>query len=206
MISRTVDYKDKKMLTLEEAIAYVGQNEARERFARFNQSISPGYFHRPNGIHGLGHTKRVLFLAELLAALENLAEPDRDIISIASVYHDIGRTHDGVDQEHGYASFDKVERMSLIRMENHEDYATVRYITETHCINDHHAFTLVEKYALEDRERGRRLLRFFKDADGLDRVRINDLNPEMLRLEASKGLVRVAKELFNLGIPFRDED
>jgi len=37
---------------------------------------------------------------------------------------------------------------------------------------------------------------FFKDADGLDRVRINDLNPAMLRLATSKGLVTLAGELY----------
>jgi response regulator RpfG family c-di-GMP phosphodiesterase len=50
-----------------------------------------------HGIHGINHTKRVLFLVELLAALENLAEPERDILSVAAVYHDIGRVSDGAD-------------------------------------------------------------------------------------------------------------
>jgi hypothetical protein len=37
---------------------------------------------------------------------------------------------------------------------------------------------------------------FIKDADGLDRVRINDLNPAMLRLDVSGGFVVVAEELY----------
>jgi len=35
-----------------------------------------------------------------------------------------------------------------------------------------------------------------KDADGLDRVRINDLNPAMLRLPVSRQLVPVAEKLY----------
>jgi hypothetical protein len=50
-----------------------------------------------HGIHGINHNKRVLFLVELLAALENLTETERDILSIAACYHEIGRTHDGKD-------------------------------------------------------------------------------------------------------------
>lgn len=57
----------------------------------------PDYFHRTQGIHGIHHTRRVLFLVELLAAHENLDEPERDILFIAAVYHDIGRIHDGKD-------------------------------------------------------------------------------------------------------------
>ena len=91
-------------------------------FKRFSQDIRPNYFHRPQCIHGINHSKRVLFLVELLAALENLAEPERDILSIAAIYHDIGRTNDGVDAIHGYASFSKAEQMGLIHMESAEDY------------------------------------------------------------------------------------
>jgi HD superfamily phosphodiesterase len=183
-------------MPLNEAIVYMKQTKAMERFKRYGRFIKPDIFHRPQGIHGINHTKRVLFLIELLAALENLAEPERDILSIAAVYHDIGRIHDGADRAHGYASFEKVERIGLVHMDDPEDYATVRYIIETHCINDHHALALVEDYALEEQERGKGLLKFFKDADGLDRVRINDLNPVMLRLDLSRALVELAEELY----------
>jgi len=182
-------------MNLKEAQVYMEQTGAVERYKKCTQYIQPAYFHRPRGIHGISHTQRVLFLVELLAALENLGAPERDILSIAAVYHDIGRTHDGADRAHGYCSFCKAEQLGLIYMENPEDYATVRYIIETHCINDNHAFDLVTDYALRELDRGKGLLKFFKDADGLDRVRINDLNPAMLRLDVSQELVGLAEEL-----------
>jgi HD superfamily phosphodiesterase len=80
-------------MNLKEARAYMTQTGAMERYKRFSQYISPDYFHRPHGTHGINHTKRVLFLAELLTALENLTEPERYILSIAAVYHNIGRTN-----------------------------------------------------------------------------------------------------------------
>jgi hypothetical protein len=51
-------------------------------------------------------------------------------------------------------------------------------------------------YSLQEPDRAQKLLMFFKDADGLDRVRINDLNPAMLRLCVSKEIVAVAEELY----------
>ncbi len=45
-------------------------------------------------------------------------------------------------------------------------------------------------------DRAKGLLMYFKDTDELDRVRIDDLNPAMLRIPASKGLVAVPEELY----------
>jgi UTP:GlnB (protein PII) uridylyltransferase len=182
-------------MNLKEAQAYMAQTGAMGRFKRYSQHINQAYFHRPHGIHGVTHTQRVLFLVELLAALENLAEPERDILSTAAVYHDIGRTNDGVDSIHGYSSYSKAEQLDLIQFENPEYYSTVKYLIETHCINDEEAFAMVRDYPLKEPDWAKNLLKFFKDADGLDRVRINALNPAMLRLSVSKELVSLAKEL-----------
>ena len=55
---------------------------------------------------------------------------------------------------------------------------------------------MVRDYGIEQPNWAKELLMFFKDADGLDSVRINDLNPAMLRLATSKGLVTLAGELY----------
>jgi len=142
------------------------QTAAMERFKRYSQRIKPDIFHRPQGIHGIHHTRRVLFLVELLAAFENLDEPERDILSIAAVYHDIGRIHDGADRVHGYSSFSKAEKLSIIHFENPEDCNAVKYLIEIHCLNDEEAFGLVKDYPLQEPSRAQKLLMFFKDADG----------------------------------------
>jgi alpha-ketoglutarate-dependent taurine dioxygenase len=188
-------------MNLQESIAFMEQTGSMKLFNKFSNHIIPSHYNRPNGIHGMNHARRVLFFAELLAALEDLPETERDILATAAVYHDIGRTNDGVDYEHGYASFKKAEQFGLIRMENTEDYRTVKYLIAEHCIRDKDAFALVMNYGLENPEGGKRLLKFFKDADGLDRVRINDLNPAYLRLSTSKGLVQTAWELLQMHIP-----
>jgi HD superfamily phosphodiesterase len=182
-------------MNFKKALSCMEQTGAIERFQKYSKAIKPEHFHRPHGIHGIDHTKRVIFFVELLASLENLDEPERNILSIAAVYHDIGRTNDGVDPTHGYASFMKAKQMDLMKAEIPEDYNAVKYLIETHCINDKDAFSLVRDYAVNEPDRAKRLLMVFKDADGLDRVRINDLNPAMLRLPVSRGLVQIAEEL-----------
>jgi hypothetical protein len=147
----------------------------------------------------VAHTQRVLYLAELLGCLEKLDEPARAILALAAVYHDIGRTSDGVDPAHGYASFGKADRMGLIQPEQHEGYQAIKYLIETHCISDREGLRLVNGYGMTDTARAARLLMFFKDADGLDRVRINDLNPDLLRLPVSPQLVRLAEEQYAIG-------
>jgi HD superfamily phosphodiesterase len=171
------------------------ENGPATRYIKYAHCLNPDYFRRPHGIHGINHTKRVLFLVELLASLENLDETERNILSTAAVHHDIGRTNDGADPTHGYSSFMKVEEMDLIKAEIPEDYNAVKYLIETHCIDDQEAFSLVKDYALQEPDRAKGLLKFFKDADGLDRVRINDLNPKKLRLPISRELVQMAEEL-----------
>ena len=123
-------------MNFKKALSCMGQTGAIERFHKYSKAIKPEHFHRPHGIHGINHTKRVLFFVELLASLENLDESERDILSIAAVYHDIGRTNDGVDPGHGYASFMKANDMDLIKIDIPEDYNAVKYLIETHCIND----------------------------------------------------------------------
>jgi uncharacterized protein len=92
----------------------------------------------------------------------------------------------------------KAKQMDLMKAEIPEDYNAVKYLIETHCINDKDAFSLVRDYAVNEPDRAKRLLMVFKDADGLDRVRINDLNPAMLRLPVSRGLVQIAEELLEI--------
>ena len=46
-------------------------------------------------------------------------------------------------------------------------------------------------------DRAIRLAKFFKDADGLDRVRINHLDPAYLRNSYSKDLVDFAYEFYD---------
>lgn len=152
------------------------------------------YFFKPYGIHGILHAKRVLLLSLALSHFNNLSEADTAILATASLYHDIGRTNDGVCFEHGKDSIQKALDLGLINGDINEENEILRYVIINHCLPDDQPESL-DKYSITNRERTIELLKLFKDSDGLDRLRINDLNVEYLRSPVSKNLVSFAKYL-----------
>jgi hypothetical protein len=162
----------------------------------YARQIKADWFYNPNGIHALSHTKRVLLLGLLLAHLEQLSDHDRDLICEAAVFHDIGRVTDGYDTSHGIASYRKLLAKGLQKFLPAEDRETIRFIIELHAVADKAATKQVNKYGLNDIGHTLKLYNIFKDADGLDRVRINDLNPDYLRNPGAHKLLLLAHQLF----------
>jgi len=163
----------------------------------YNQALDEkfsSYFLKPHSIHGVLHAKRVLLLSLALSHLNNLNKADTDILVRASLYHDIGRTHDGTCYEHGEISFRKGIRLGLFDAKVNEENEVLRYVVVNHCLHDNMAEGL-DKYVIADRERAVGLLKLFKDSDGLDRVRINDLDVKYLRCPVSRELVSFAEYL-----------
>jgi len=110
------------------------------------------------------------------------------LLITAALFHDIGRDNDGVCEEHGMKSVEKMRYLNLTLCDR-ETAAILEFIVTFHCIGDDKAFAALGSIPPGWRERAWRLLGLLKDADGLDRVRIYDLdvrylrNPEALRLE-----------------------
>lgn len=147
-------------------------------------------------LHGLEHSKRVLFLSFLISEIEDLTESEEDILNQVAIYHDIGRTCDGVCLIHGTDSFNKLRSSRLLEGYELEDRESIRYIMENHSIPDNQ-FISIDEYKIENKSRARKLLDIFKDIDALDRVRDKDLDSSFLRTEASKKLILVAYQLLN---------
>ena len=156
--------------------------------------MKPIYFHNAEGIHGILHAKRVLLLSTILGVLSNLTNEEIELLVDASLYHDIGRTHDNKDKEHGMLSFEKLKYLNLVNKDK-SYMETLRYIITEHSISDKDAFSNVDKYKIKNKENAIKLLEIFKDADGLDRIRINSLDVNYLRTEHAIKLVGVANEL-----------
>lgn len=154
------------------------------------------FFHNADGIHGIGHTKRVLFWALALSEFEGLNVFDCDILSAAARYHDIGRLNDWVCEEHGFRSVSRVLENHLLDMLDSQRFNTVAFLISYHCIDDKAAeLCLREDKGIADKERAWRLYKVFKDCDGLDRVRIRDLDVRYLRTKSAKAMQTAADEL-----------
>lgn len=161
--------------------------------------VDRDWFTRPDGtdasatIHGIGHTVRVLAHAIEIAEAVGAPEWEREAVTLAALWHDIGRTNDGADYYHGAKSAGKVVGLGLqVGLEDRVREAALFAVT-------HHSGS--ERHAQQDGARHRegesilRVFRILKDADALDRVRLGDLDTSYLRFHASLERVDVAWEL-----------
>lgn len=141
-------------------------------------------------VHGVGHLARVFIMQELICDLlnEQGITVNRDATRYAAMAHDVGRTHDDHDSDHGWRSADWIKN-NLTDQMTPELLDTVTYIVHWHVPPDNDAPEMTTE------------LQVLKDADGLDRVRLGDLNVSYLRTDAAKELVDIAEQLYNLSLP-----
>jgi len=183
------------MLSLSILWPRLKENGIIEKYHHYVKLLKPEYFCRPWGVHGVFHTRRVLFLTLCLADRLEFDEDSINLICIAAVYHDIGRINDNLDPQHGILSYKKAVKAGLIRCEKPEEQETVRFLIENHCISDQEAYNRLPYYNINNHKKTLDLYEVFKDADGLDRIRINDLNIKHLRTEAATDFLLVARQL-----------
>ena len=156
------------------------------------------WFERPSSIHGISHTRRVMIHAQAIATARDIDPDWFDSLVLAVAWHDIGRTHDGREPEHGPNSVTKVRRLGLHAGVDAQVLARTFFAMEWHSVSDHQALDAAA--ALDPKQRPEpgtmlRVLWLLKDADGLDRVRIQDLDPGQLRYEESVKMVDRAWQL-----------
>ena len=154
----------------------------------------PSHFRHRSRLHGQSHVARVMVHA--LRLIEATGWEHEAARLWAAVYlHDLERTHDGRCLRHGA---DAVERwQTQLPLQLHimsggvmeADYPAIAHAVEVHCRPDSDE---------PDRDHADwPLVALLKDADGLDRVRLGDLNPTYLRLPQSREMVEFAQKLFD---------
>ncbi|HEY8909762.1 MAG TPA: HD domain-containing protein [Desulfosporosinus sp.] len=176
----------------------LGEYLATFEHATDNNSMK-AFFFEPDGIHGLGHMKRVLLINLIFAYLENLNSRDINILVNCSLFHDIGRINNSGEALHGTLSYEKAVKHNLLKdSPEDEDSQITKLIITTHCIDDSLIPSRIKDYkGIEDKERCLKLLNIFKDADGLDRIRFGGLDVRYLRTKHAPELVLLAEKLVN---------
>jgi hypothetical protein len=150
----------------------------------------PELFWHPSRLHGQAHVARVLVHAfRLVAATGHVEETSR---LWAAVYlHDIARRHDGISRSHGADAWARLADLPDTRAlfarggVRDEDYPAIRAAVTGHSVGE----------PLPDHPH-RRLMCLLKDADGLDRVRLGDLDPSFLRFPEARDMIDFAEELY----------
>jgi hypothetical protein len=153
---------------------------------------SPGLFTHRSTLHGQAHVARVMVHAGRLIAATGWSDEAPRLW--AAVYiHDIARTHDGYCVVHGRAAFEKLGTLPHVRDlfarggVQDADYAAIETAVVNHC----------KPIELDRSHPHYRLTSLLKDADGLDRVRLGDLNPDYLRNPQARDMVGFAQILFD---------
>ena len=144
-------------------------------------------------IHGQAHIERVIFYSLLLAWKYGLDEGDTDILRYAASLHDTKRENDGWDIDHGRrAAMQSIDYAKI----NPDDKNILQAVITAHSANDNDMEDIIREFKVDNFDRAIFLAKLFKDADGLDRVRINRLDPTYLRNDFSKDIVNFAYVLF----------
>jgi hypothetical protein len=144
-------------------------------------------------VHGPGHIERTLCHGAFCALEDNLNPEDTRLLLFACAYHDVGRQDDKPDDLHGHRSAQRIPELTGL---TGEGCTLVQAAVDAHARNDDVLAATVKGYKPENMKRALRLAELLKDADGLDRVRIWDLDPAYLRREESRERCAFAKELF----------
>ena len=111
----------------------------------------------------------------------------------AASYHDVGRTFDGYDVDHGARS---ALRLAELTGQTGEALRELQAAVTAHARPDREMEGVVASFHLQNLPWALELTRLLKDADNLDRVRLGDLDPRFLRHSSAKDLTGFAERLF----------
>lgn len=174
-----------------------------ERYHSALEEFDENLFFEPYGIHGVLHMKRVLLHVLSLSLELQLDDIETELLIAAAMYHDIGRINDDRDDTHGERSWEKMNTQGILEKleEEHDFYegemSVLRFIVENHCLNDDYVIKQLDKQSFGNYSNAdvKNLLFIFKDADGLDRVRLGDLKSRFLRTTEAKRRMNFAEQL-----------
>lgn len=144
-------------------------------------------------MHGLGHIERTILQGGFCAMEEGLDRSDTALLLLACSYHDVGRQDDWVDDLHGWRSS---QHIGAITGRTGEDLKLLQGAVDAHSRKEAVLRETVAGYHPADLNRAVRLAQLLKDADGLDRVRLGDLDPSYLRRETSRSRAGLAFEVY----------
>ena len=144
-------------------------------------------------IHGVGHILRTMVHGAMGAMEEGLSQSDTTLLLEGCAYHDVGRRNDSMDDCHGERS---AAQLAALTGRRGRELAVLQAAVTLHSLPDRRFPQVLEQYGLSWDAEAEEIALLLKDADGLDRVRIWDLDPRYLRCSGSAERVGFAKALY----------
>jgi hypothetical protein len=153
----------------------------------------PALFRHFSTLHGQAHVTRVMVHATRLVELTGQHALAPRVW--ASVFlHDLERTHDGVCHRHGADAARRLREDAELQARLVEAGLTPADVPAIEAAVTAHS---APKEVSRDHDHWA-LIALLKDADGLDRVRLGDLDVRYLRHPEARGMVDFAQALFDL--------
>lgn len=155
---------------------------------------TPDLFRHPSRLHGQRHVARVMIHAMRLVDATGMGHLQPQLWA-AVFLHDLARTHDGECHRHGADA--------VIRWQQEPALAAVLSERGIHFDAEPGVQLAVTLHCKPNGEEPAKdspewdLVALLKDADGLDRVRLGDLDPSYLRWPQSRGMVDFARRLYD---------
>lgn len=146
-----------------------------------------------SSIHGPGHIERTMVHGAFCAMEEPLGMEDTALLLECCAYHDVGRINDVRDDLHGQRAAKQLARLTG---REGEELVMMMAAVDAHSRSEFQLEPTLERYRPADYRRCLVLAQLLKDADGLDRVRIWDLDVSRLRRAASRAREGFAEYLF----------
>jgi uncharacterized protein len=150
-------------------------------------------------IHGQSHIERVSVLTFAISLQNELSAEDLILCLEIAKYHDVGRYNDNEDALHG---LNGAKRISQICSKFSDiEQRIIAAVIAAHSVQDNQYmqfFRAIDDLPENLYPRCKILLDILKDADALDRFRlnINSLKIEYLRLAYSQHLIKAACEIY----------
>ena len=145
--------------------------------------------------HTKEHCARVLLYCLLIADLKKLPQEERDILSMAAVFHDSRRQDDWLDVGHGQRAADYYKAVCA---EGKLPFQQRCYdVMAYHDRDDSEGIRVIHSRTPQEPD-GALLYQIFKDADALDRFRLGPggFDPKYLRTNEAQELVEYAKSVW----------
>lgn len=199
--NRTIKKTGVSQLNSEEIIENMVRNGDINFFKQSIKGFKKYAYSSNKQFHGPNHVKRVAFHALAIASYEGeLSDSEKEILVNASLYHDMGRVSDILGFDHGFRSAEKSVEKNIVNFEKKIDEKMFKHIVGCHDMLSEKGNIIIEadkSLTSEQIEKTKKLYNILQSADKLDRIRLNDLNPEYLNLDIAKKMVGNAYELYS---------
>ena len=166
----------------------------KEKFIQMIKNIQTKRLYKSN-MHGINHNIRVAIFVYILANFEDVSIREFEMLIDCAKYHDIGRTDDRMDYNHGLRS---AKKLNFLSNYNQEELNLMKTIITCHSMEDNEIDKYIQIYKVKDINKCKKLFNILKDADGLDRVRLPypKVHIDLLRTGTAKRIVLFAFEMY----------